>query len=117
MAVNLEQKYQEFQEATGDSLTRLRFIGYEIPYLNSKISNFEEFRKVITDDSYIKRDVMVKSLKQCYKNYIGRGDLIQILKNGETGFSDYEVAEAIKMIPVDADGGVNVDDLAEFLYK
>ena len=112
----IEQKYNEFMNTQGDVLSRLNCIGYDIPYAPVSISTLEEFRMVVTDDSYVKREIMSKSLKKCYKSHISRGDLSQLLKNGDGGFTEYEVTEAMKILPV-KDDGISVDELVEFLYK
>lgn len=118
MMENLNKKYEEFLNTTGDNSTRLRQIGLtSIPVTESPINTFEEFKAALTACGTVNKDSMIRTLKKCYKNYISKGDLAQLLKNGESGFSDSEVFEASRLLPVDIDGGLSVDDLVEFLYK
>ena len=57
------------------------------------------------------------ALELCYKTYLKRKDILHLLKIGDSPLTEDEIQDALRLMPIDADGGILVDDLIEFMYK
>lgn len=117
MDQDLSAKYDEYLGLQGDAASRLHLIGYPGICVPPKttIDSFEKFVALVS--STMPRPELSRSLKMCFKTYLKKTDITQLLKNGERPFSDGEVQEALRIMPVDVEGGILTDDMVDFLYK
>lgn len=115
---SLETKYQEYLNLPGDPTTRLRSIGYPCPALLSTVSiaSFEDFKAVVNGSIAPHRQELAQLLKMCYRTYLKKADLLNLLRIGKTPLSETEIREACRILPLDAEDGILVDDFIQFLY-
>lgn len=119
MSQDLSAKYSEYLNLRGDVASRLHQIGYPNISVSpkTKIDTFEGFLDLVGNTDTMTRAELTKLLKMCFRTYLKRTDIVQLLKNGERAFHDSEVQEALRIMPIDVEGGVLADDLIEFLYN
>jgi Ca2+-binding EF-hand superfamily protein len=82
-----------------------------------EICSEESFLKAIQRNDCVKKDDLRKELKKIYKNRISSGNIRTFLKMGELKLKDDQMADILRIIPIDNDGGISVDAFVEFLYK
>ena len=80
------------------------------------IESNEDFLRVLeaskaTPDA----SVLVSELRRCYKSYLKHNDILHLLSMGPYGLTDTEIAEACSSLPVDADGGMLLEDLMRYI--
>lgn len=123
---DLEKKYEEYVNLPGDREARLRQMGYTIqhPLPDTEVDSLEAFRSLVLHLESTREcgekmgsSDLAAALRLFYKTYLGRKDILHLLKTGESPLTEEEIQDAMRMMPVDADGGMLVDDLVEFLYK
>lgn len=119
MDEELKQKYLEYLKAEGNVPARLRQIGYSAILLSSDtvINNLEEFKSVISNLKELQIHEMKKILKKCFKTYLKKNDLIALLKTGKDPLTESEIKEACRIMPLDVEDGIHVDDFVSFLYS
>lgn len=125
-AVDLEKRYEEYQNLPGDAEARLRQMGYTVshPLPGSEVDSFEAFQSLVLHLEFARRGGekmnatdLSAALKLCYKTYLKRKDILHLLKIGDSPLTEDEIQDALRLMPIDADGGILVDDLIEFMYK
>lgn len=110
--------FEVFRAGQGDCVTRLRKAGYALRSLKEdEITTEESFKEVIERHDCVKMDDLRRELKKIYKNRISSEDLKHFLRLGETKLKDEQLADSMRIIPLDEDGSITVDSLVEFLYK
>ncbi|KAI5172702.1 hypothetical protein PAEPH01_1792 [Pancytospora epiphaga] len=123
---DLERRYEEYSGLPGDTESRLLKMGYEITTQlpSIEIDSIDAFKTVIMHIEFSKRcnekmtiDEMTEALKLFYKTYMKKKDLLHLLKMGNSPFTEEEIQDAMKIMPIDVDGGILIDDLAGFMYK
>lgn len=119
MEEDLYSDYTKFLEASGDVSTRMRIAGYPaigIPQ-NTTINSYEDFENLVKHVKNVDKEALKKQINKCFKSYLKKKDILHILNLGDDKFSDKEINEAYRLMPVDEDGGILVDDLLDFLYN
>lgn len=118
MEQDLSKKYREFLEAPGDSLTKLRLVGYPVASLNGmEIGTLEDFKRTVSGIDFLNSEDLKRELKKVHKSYMSSEDLRSFLKIGSEGLDDQELVDTLRIIPLGNDGGIPVDDMVEYLYK
>lgn len=118
MEQDLSKKYEEFLNAPGDALTKLRLVGYPASTLNgSEICSLEDFKRAVCGIESMDRNELQRGLRKVYRGTMLPGDLRTFLQMGGEGLDDQELAGALRMMPLSEDGSILVDDMVEYLYK
>lgn len=116
--MDLQEQFEIFKEAKGDCITRLRKAGYALESLKEdEISTLETFRKFVARKDCFKKDSLRKDLKKIYSNQISGEELSKFLKMNDLNLGSEEMSDLMRIIPINEDGSVFVDELVEFLYK
>lgn len=114
----LSKKYQEFLEAPGDPLTKLRLVGYPVGSLSGiQINTLEDFKRVVSGIDSLNSEDLKRELKKIHKNYMSLEVLRSFLKTGSESLDDQELADALRILPLDEDSGILIDDMVDYLYK
>lgn len=115
---DIVSKYNDFLEIEGDVLTKFRKIGYiPLSYNGSGIGSIEEFKSVLSECNCISKEKFRTELKKIYRNHINSKELNAILEMGDLGFKKNEVFDALRILPLNEDDSISVDDLVDFIYK
>ncbi|KAI5151479.1 myosin regulatory light chain 9 [Enteropsectra breve] len=114
--------FERFTSGKGTAEDRMRAIGYPSIIMKAEGALEEpktsaEFQAQLEKINGIDRESMENKLKKCFKAYLKRGDLRQILKNGNSGFSEEELDEAYRVLPVDEDHGIMLSEFVSFMYQ
>ncbi|KAI4292014.1 hypothetical protein PAPHI01_1288 [Pancytospora philotis] len=126
MEEGLKAQYAEYTQLAGSTQDRLQRLGYGSAgeAAEQEIASFDDFRAAVGSleraepaTRAMGKEELRESLKRCYKTYLKRSDIVQLLKNGAGGFSAEEIEEAFRILPVDVERGTLTDDLVEFLYQ
>lgn len=114
---DLEIKFQEYQNTSGDSTERLKQIGFIVGDLKQDpIITIQDFKAVITRQDCVSKEKISNQLKMVYKSHMTAEDISSLLKMGSDAFSIGEVADANRILPVNEDGGILISDFVNFLY-
>ncbi|OQS54409.1 hypothetical protein EHP00_1731 [Ecytonucleospora hepatopenaei] len=117
MTVNnqiISKKYKEFLESNGKTTAeKMLSLGFVIKENATDIKTEEDFRKAVEESDYMDE----KKLKMFYGDFLSYKDVLQILRVGEHGLTDGEIAEALKIIPVTPNLQISVEDFVNIIYE
>lgn len=106
--------FEIYETAEGDSLSKLRQAGFYLENLKeNEIITKDDFKRIIEKEECLKKEDLRRELKKIYKNKI---NLEEILKIGEPKFNEEQMKDAMRFLPKDEDGSINIDELIEFLF-
>lgn len=126
MERTMETQYSEFKQMKGTTKERLHSLGYTIApeVAGIEINTFDAFTAAIARFSLdnimpgaMDRETLRALLRRCYKSYLKKCDIVQLLRSGPNGFTNKEVTEALQLLPIDLENGMLVDDLVKMLYE
>jgi hypothetical protein len=118
MKSEVEKQFEDFKNATGDLQTKLRTAGFIVNNIKTdRIESMDEFLQIISDKESIGKEYLRKELKKVYRNHMNRREISTLLQMGKEPFNSIEIIDANRLLPVNEDGGISVDELISFLYK
>ncbi|KAM0680181.1 hypothetical protein GINT2_001564 [Glugoides intestinalis] len=116
--MDYQKQFEIFMQSTGDAVSRLLHAGYAVESLKEgDIATLEDFVKIVNKKECVEKLGLKMNMRKLYKNHISLEDLKKFLRVGEDGFDETRMKEAIRILPLNEDGGLSIDDLIEFLYK
>lgn len=116
--MDYQKQFEIFKQSTGDAVSRLLHAGYAMESLNEEdIVTLDDFIKIVGKKECVEKPRLKMDMRKLYKNHISLEDLKRFLRLGEEGFDDTRMEEALRMLPLNEDGGLGIDDFIEFLYK
>lgn len=119
MERELHAQYAEFQKISGPNLSRLHLLGVPVSSTpeDIQVSSFDDFKRLLHSATLLSKEVLVEQIRKCFKTHLKKADLVYLLRLGDGGFTEAEMHEAYRILPVDDDRGILVSDLLDFLYK
>ena len=118
MENTIERQFEEFKNKEGDLLTKLRQTGFITNSIKTdKIDTLEEFKQVIFDKECLSKEYLREQLKKIYKNHMTKQDISNLLKMGKDSFNELELLDTTRLLPVNEDGSISVDEFILFLFK
>lgn len=110
----IESKYKQFCEMESGTLSeKLLSLGFVYNGNKTSVSDKEEFLKIMGECDCMDE----KKLQMFYGDFLSYKDVLQILKVGQNGLNDNEIAEALKIIPVTPNLQISVSDFVKILYQ
>lgn len=118
MENTIERQFEEFLSKEGDLLSRLRQTGFITSSIKvDKIETLDQFKQVIFDKECLSKEYFREQLKRIYRNHMTKEDIYNLLKMGKDSFNEIELIDAIRLLPVNEDGSISVDEFILFLFK
>lgn len=113
----MEKQFEIFKNSEGDTLTRLRKSGYDLQMSeNIQISSLEDFKAVVSRKDCVSKEKLLNDLKKIYKNHMSLEELKKFLRMGSEK-EEKGVEDALRILPLNEDGGITVEDFVNYLFK